>query len=131
MNENLRRHILGVFTVALLLAMASVPSFAHHSMSAYDSSRSVTLKATITDFAWTNPHVQIHFEVRDQNGNVEAWMAECPSPSRLSRGGWSGETLKPGDQISITGNPAKDGAKEMRLQSVMLADGQQMTAYRR
>jgi hypothetical protein len=131
MIRNVRRDLLFAFTVAFLFAFASAPSFAHHSMSAYDSSRSVTLKATITEFAWTNPHVQIHFEVRDDNGNVEAWMAECPSPSRLSRGGWSEDTLKPGDQISITGNPAKDGAKEMRLQSVMLADGQQMIAYRR
>ena len=99
-------------------------------MSMYDQKRSVTLKATITEFAWTNPHVQIHFEVQNESG-VALWMAECPSPSRLSRSGWSGDTLKPGDQITIIGNPAKDGSNEMRLDQVVLPSGQEMTAYRR
>ena len=100
-------------------------------MSAYDFGRTVTMKATITKFDWTNPHVQIHFEVRDDNGNVSQWMAECPSPSRLSRAGWSEDTMKTGDQVTITGNPAKDGAKEMRINAVALPNGQEVTAYRR
>jgi hypothetical protein len=100
-------------------------------MSAYDSGRTLSLKATITKFDWTNPHVQIHFEVSDDNGNVSQWMAECPSPNRLSRGGWSEDTLKTGDQVTIIGNPAKDGAKEMRLNSVDLPNGQQIVAYHR
>jgi len=73
--------------------------------------------------------VQIHFEVRDDGGAVADWMAECPSPSRLSRAGWSEDTLKTGDEVTITGNPAKDGAKEMRLESVALSNGQQLRAY--
>lgn len=129
--KNAKLNGLSALTLGLFLVFASVPVFAHHSMSAYDSGRSVTLKATITNFSWTNPHVQIQFDVRDDNGNVVPWMAECPSPSRLSRGGWSESTLKTGDQVTITGNPAKDGAKEMRLDSVTLADGQQMIAYHR
>jgi hypothetical protein len=100
-------------------------------MSAYDSGRTVSMKATITKFDWTNPHVQIHFEVRDDNGSVSQWMAECPSPTRLSRAGWSEDTLKTGDQVTITGNPAKDGAKEMRLNAVALPNGQELTARRR
>lgn len=129
--KNLQWNGLRVSALSLFLAFACAPVFAHHSMSAYDSGRSVTLKATITNFAWTNPHVQIQFDVRDDNGNVVPWMAECPSPGRLSNRGWNENTLKPGDQVTITGNPAKDGAKEMRLGAVTLADGQQMTAYHR
>ena len=120
-----------VFAVLCSVMIASLPSYAHHSMSAYDFGRTVSLKATITKFDWTNPHVQIHFEVRDENGNVSQWMAECPSPNRLSRAGWSEDTLKSGDQVSITGNPAKDGANEMRLNAVRLPNGQEVTAYRR
>jgi hypothetical protein len=129
--RNTKLNGLSALALGLFLAFVSAPVFAHHSMSAYDSGRSVTLKATITNFAWTNPHVQIQFEVRDDNGNVVPWMAECPSPGRLSNRGWNENTLKPGDQVTITGNPAKDGAKEMRLGAVTLADGQQMTAYHR
>ena len=119
------------FVLLCVLAGASRPSLAHHSMSAYDSGRTVSLKATITQFDWTNPHVQIHFEVRDDNGNVSQWMAECPSPTRLSRAGWSEDTLKTGDQVTITGNPAKDGSKEMRLNAVALPNGQEIVAYHR
>lgn len=114
----------------LLLSVVTVPSFAHHSMSGYDFGRTLTMKATITNFAWSNPHVQIQFEVRDENGNTTAWMAEGPSPSRLSKRGWSGDTLKTGDQVTIIGNPAKNGGREMRLEEVTLADGQDMSAYR-
>jgi hypothetical protein len=120
----------------ILIALATLfpvcgQLFAHHSMSMFDQSRSVTLKATVTNFAWTNPHVQIQFQVQDEKGTVASWMAECPSPGRLSRTGWSGDTLKPGDQITIIGNPAKDGSNEMRLGQIVLPGGQQMTAYRR
>ena len=118
-----------IVTLLLSSLLAATSAFAHHSMSAYDSGRSLNLKATITNFDWTNPHVQIHFEVRDDNGDVSTWMAECPSPSRLSRAGWSEDTLKPGDQVTITGNPAKDGAKEMRLEGVALSNGQELRAY--
>jgi hypothetical protein len=124
-----RRRIFLLAALAVLLPAAR-PLFAHHSMSMYDKGRSVTLKATITEFAWTNPHVQIHFQVQNENG-VTLWMAECPSPSRLSKSGWSGDTLKPGDQITIIGNPAKDGSNEMRLDQVVLPSGQEITAYRR
>ena len=125
----MRRNLIGSAAALFLLAAVAGSTFGHHSMSAYDQSRSVTLKATITNFDWINPHVQIRFDVRDDNGNTSAWMAECPSPSRLAHAGWSEETLKSGDQVTITGNPAKDGAKEMRLNSVALANGQEMRAY--
>jgi len=124
-----KRNVLIVAALTGLLAAVCYPAFAHHSMSAYDSGRSVSMKATITNFDWTNPHVQIHFEVRDEGGAAADWMAECPSPSRLSRAGWSEDTLKTGDEVTITGNPAKDGAKEMRLESVALSNGQQLRAY--
>lgn len=125
----MKRHLLVIAGCSALVAAVSFPALAHHSMSAYDSGRSVSMKATITNFDWTNPHVQIHFEVRDDSGNVSTWMAECPSPSRLSRAGWSEDTLKSGEEVTITGNPAKDGAKEMRLESVALSSGQQLRAY--
>jgi hypothetical protein len=126
-----KRFFAVTFVLFCVFAAASRPSVAHHSMSAYDSGRTVSMKATITKFDWTNPHVQIHFDVRDDSGSVSQWMAECPSPNRLSRAGWSEDTLKTGDQVTVTGNPAKDGAKEMRLNAVALPNGQELTAHRR
>lgn len=114
----------------ILLALATIPALAHHSMSGYDFGRTLTMKASITTFAWSNPHVQIQFEVRDESGNATNWLAEGPSPGRLSKRGWNEDTLKPGDQVTIVGNPAKNGAKEMRLEEVTLADGQEISAYR-
>lgn len=127
----MKRTLLCLFSFSLGLVLLSSPVFGHHSMSMYDRGRSVTLKATVTNFAWTNPHVQIQFQVQDEKGNPAAWMAECPSPNRLAKAGWSGDTLKPGDQITIIGNPAKDGSNEMRLDQVILENGQEMAAYRR
>ena len=95
-------------------------------MSMYDMSQTITLKATVEDFDWSNPHVQIHFDVKDDKGTVEQWMAECPSPNRLTKTGWNKDTLKPQDEITITGNPTKDGSKSIRLGSVVLPDGQEL-----
>jgi hypothetical protein len=103
--------------------LASQPIFAHHSMSIYDMSQTITLKATIENFDWSNPHVQIHFDVKDEKGNVEEWLAECPSPNRMSRTGWYKDALRPQDEITITGNPTKDGSKSIRLEKVLFPNG--------
>jgi uncharacterized protein DUF6152 len=121
-----------LFGICLAVAtLISTPGLllAHHSMSMYDRDRVVTLKGTIVTFAWSNPHAQVHFESQDDKGNVETWTADCPSPSRLARAGWSMETLKPGDRVTIIGNQAKDGSNTMRLDRVVLPGGQEMSAY--
>ena len=114
------------FIMIACFLLTSRPSFAHHSMSIYDMSQTITLKATVADFDWSNPHVQIHFDVKGDKGTVEQWMAECPSPNRLTKTGWNKDTLKPQDEITITGNPTKDGSKSIRLGSVVLPDGQEL-----
>jgi hypothetical protein len=126
-----KRSLLAFFASSALVLLLSVPLFAHHSMSMYASDRSVSLKATVTHFAWGNPHTQIQFEVQDDQGVAEKWLAECPSPSRLSNAGWNSDTLKPGDQITIIGGAAKDGSHSMRLDRIVLADGRELGGYRR
>jgi hypothetical protein len=117
-----------VLTISLLI---SGPAFAHHSMSMYDSSRETTFKATISQFDWANPHAQITFTAPDEHGNIEKWVAEGPSPSRLANGGWSKESLKPGDQVTIVGNCNKNGSPTMRFVRVTLPNGQELQARRR
>lgn len=104
------------------------PVFAHHSMSMYDHDHDTTFKATIVQFDWINPHTQITFDVTDDHGNVVKWVAEGPGPTRLASHGWSKDTLKPGDQVTVVGNVNKDGSPTMGFKSVILANGQQLEA---
>ena len=104
-----------VLAMAVGLLMVSGTMFAHHSGSVYDAEHLVTLKGTVTAFKFINPHVQIHFEVKDENGNLVKWIAHTSPPSKMYRRGWKRNILKPGDQITVTGGPDKYGRKNMRL----------------
>jgi DNA/RNA endonuclease YhcR with UshA esterase domain len=109
---------------ALLLAPAEIS--AHHGSSNYDMSRSVSVKGTITEFAFINPHSAIHLQAKDDKGSVETWLIEADSPNNLARTGWTRKSLKPGDMVTIVGNRLKDGSKVMRLQKVIFADGREL-----
>jgi len=122
----MKTKLFACFVVITCLLLASRPLFAHHSMSIYDMSQTITMKATVADFDWSNPHVQIHFDVKDDKGNVEKWLAECPGPNRLSKTGWNKDSLKPQEEITITGNPTKDGSKSIRLGKVVLPNGEEL-----
>lgn len=125
----MKRRTLAITAFSCLTLLAAISVSAHHSMSGYDRSRTTTLRATIADFSWANPHVQVFFDVNQGSGGVEKWMAEMPSPSRLEKNGWSKETLRPGDQVTIVGNSAKDGGLTMRLQKIVFSDGRELAAY--
>lgn len=120
--------IVFLFVVLTISLAISGPVFAHHSMSMYDRGHDTTFKATITQFDWVNPHSQIIFNVADEHGNVEKWVAEGPGPNRLANHGWSKDSLKPGDQVTIVGNRNKDGSTTMRFEKVILPDGQELVA---
>ena len=109
--------------VVLLLVSSSLS--AHHSDSAYDTSQHLTMNGTVTEFDWTNPHVLIRFEVKDDKGKVESWIGEGSPPNTLSRSGWSRNSIKPGDQITVTGSPYRDGRKGIRIdaQRPLLVNG--------
>lgn len=122
---------MGVKRVALLfivfLAVFVLPAPAHHGGAAYDRSTTLMLKATVTDFKFINPHVQIYFDVTDDKGNVVHWSSESPEdPGMLSRQGWSRTIIKSGDKITVVGHPAKSGAKVLSLEKVILADGTEL-----
>jgi hypothetical protein len=119
-----------VFLLALLIAfpLISGPAWAHHSMSMYDRDKQVTFKAIITQFEFANPHAHITFTVAGENGNIQTWTAEGPGPNRLADRGWTKDTLKPGDQVTIVGNPNKDGSTTMRFVKVTLPNGQELEA---
>jgi hypothetical protein len=111
--------------VIAALIFAAAPAFAHHGTSEYDSSKSVSIHGTVVELEYVNPHALIVFDVKDENGQVSKWQAELQSPNLLSRRGWSRSTLKPGDDVIITGHPVKNGAHAMAAQKVVFADGRE------
>lgn len=125
---NTKPLFLFVFWVGLLTA--SYPIFAHHGSASYDSTKVTTVKGTVSEFRFVNPHVQILFDVTDAAGNAQKWIAEAVSVGNMSRDGWNKNTLKPGDQITTSGYAAKNGSHSMRLSKIVLSDGKTFTLER-
>jgi Family of unknown function (DUF6152) len=118
------------FFVALALVVSVVlialPLAAHHGDAIYDlTAKNVTLKGTVTEWVWANPHCVLRFDVTD-NGQVAHWVAETTAPPSLIQRGWTKESLKPGDQVTITVLPVKNGRTVGRLIEVLFPDGQKL-----
>jgi hypothetical protein len=104
--------------------LLSLAAQAHHGTGAsYDLTKQLTLKGSVTEFAWSNPHTQIYFDVKDDAGNVVHWAAEGGSPGVLAREGWSKHMMKAGDAITIIVSPGKTGAPVGVLIKLTLPDG--------
>jgi len=123
----MKNKLLAVLAVAVSLLVVSGPLFAHHSVTNYDREHPVTLTGTVTEFRFVNPHVLVIFEVKEEGGTVVTWAAGSAPPQRLYRAGWNTKTLKPGDQITITGAPHKEGKKEMSVIKLVGPTGQELT----
>ena len=107
-----------------VLAGMVVPALAHHSFAMFDRDKEVTLVGTVREFQWTNPHAFIEMDVPGANGaGAEKWSIELNSPNNLTRQGWKSSMLKPGDKISLTMNPLRDGKKGGLFVSIVLPDG--------
>ena len=116
-----------IYPVALGVVMLSVSGQAHHSSAAfYVVSASVTINGTVTQFRFINPHARVYLTVVDQNGESREWMAEGANAGVLRRVGWTGNELKPGDKITITGAPSRDGSPKVEWRVITLADGTQL-----
>ena len=110
--------------VALCTLVVSGSAFAHHGAIAYDAANPVTVTGTLTEFQFVNPHVLIWIDVKDPaTGKIVKWGGELTSPNHLVRAGWSKNTFKPGDQVTMTGSPSKTGAPSMAIRKIM-KDGQ-------
>jgi Family of unknown function (DUF6152) len=109
---------------ALALSAGSMPAAAHHSFAAqFDSAKPVTLTGKITKVEWYNPHVYFYIDVKDEKTNqVTNWAAEMNSPNSLMRLGWSRDSMKIDDIVTVQGSLAKDGSKLVNARSVVLAN---------
>ena len=103
------------------LLLAALPVLAHHSFKAeYDESQPITLKGAITKVIWNNPHVLMYLNVKGDNGKVAKWELELASPNGLMSQGWKVDSLKPGDQVSVSGFRARDGSNMANIRKVVL-----------
>ena len=111
------------FLAAMLGLLISAPVSAHHGSAAFDVGKQVVLKGTVTRWFWANPHCFLSFDVKGEDGAVTHWVAETSNPPDMINHGWSKETFKPGDEITATVEPVKNGRPAGRLLEVALPDG--------
>jgi hypothetical protein len=112
-----------------LLVAAAQSMSAHHSFAAeFDADKPVTLKGTVTKVEWTNPHIWVYLDVNDDQGRPQPWQCEGGPPNTLTRKGWSKESLKPSDEVTIDGVMAKDGSKTCNARQVKLPNGRSVFA---
>src|SRR5580658_8638530 len=115
--------------LALGLSIAPRQAFAHHSFAAeFDSKKPVTLTGAFTKLEWTNPHAHFYISVKDAGGGTTLWEFELASPNVLMRHGWTRNSLKPGDVVTVVGYQARDGSNLANARSVTLADGRTIFA---
>ena len=116
--------VLYLAIAVIVIAWALIAkSYAHHSFAMFDQSKQVTLKGTVREFQWTNPHAWIHLDVPNADGVKDTWQVELNSPNNLKRQGWKSSSIKPGDQVTLVLNPLKDGSKGGLFVSITLPDG--------
>jgi hypothetical protein len=109
---------------ALALSMAAPPASAHHSAAMYDRAHPRTLEGTVKAFEWANPHVWIQLVVANDEGGSDAWGVECTSVNFMTRRGWSRDTLKPGDKVTVVISPLRDGSRGGAFQNLTGLNGQ-------
>jgi len=124
------RTLLAPVVVALALVSSAVAVSAHHSWP-ISRGQLVTVKGTVTEFAWENPHPMITLEVRTDDGKVEKWLVGGPAINRMEANGWTKTTVKPGDLITGIGYQFADGQKILRLERVVFANGKALKLYGR
>lgn len=106
----MKTRLLAVLAMSAGVALLPSVCLPHHGSSAYDFTKLITVKATVTNLEWGNPHCILHFDAKDEKGAVTPWSLEMYNPLWMARAGWAKDTLKPGDEIVVTFHPAKNGS---------------------
>jgi len=114
------------FVLALVISGVAMPLVAHHGNAVYDDTRTITLKGTVTQWAWSNPHCILHLDVTDESGQVVSWIVETENPTSMFNIGWTKSSMKPGDQATVTAMPVKNGKPIGRIVDVLLPNGQKL-----
>jgi hypothetical protein len=123
----MRKRLIATFAVAASLIVSAQ---AHHSNAAFDLGKEITLKGSVTEWFWANPHCILQLDVKDEKGQVvEHWVTEGSNPPGMTNDGWSKTFLKSGDQVTVTVQPARNGKPFGRLVQIVLANGKTLSAF--
>lgn len=112
-----------IFVMVVGLLTLSVPMFAHHQGAEFDTTKQVTIKGTVTEWFWANPHCFLRLDVKDDNGEIVHWAVETQAPPNIVPSGWTKESFKPGDEVSVTLAPARNGKPLGSMRRAVLANG--------
>lgn len=122
----MRNKLAGVYIASAVLFMYSALLLAHHGNASFDE-KVITLKGTVTEWVWSNPHCFLKFDVKD-GGGVKNWAVETQNPTGMSQLGWERTSFKAGDEVTVTLQAVKSGAPIGKVQSVTFADGRVLRA---
>ena len=125
----LRRKMPVLAATAIALFIVSLPVLAHHGTAAFETGKMVTVKGTITDFQYLNPHAQVYFEAKNEKGEMEKWQGELTAPNKLNRAGWTKNTLKPGDSVTISGYGTKTGVHTIWIRELIGPTGEKLPLF--
>ena len=118
---------LGTLSTVAGLLLTTAHAWGHHSFAAeYDANKPITITGTVTKVEWMNPHARFYLDVKEGSGPMANWEFELGSPNGLMRAGWTRNSLKRGDVVTVEGSLAKDGAKLVNAQKITLSDGTQV-----
>lgn len=123
----MHKRIMASLAGGIALLGASCPALAHHGRANFDPTKVFTIMGTVSSFQFSNPHALLALDVKDDKGNIEHWVGEGTSPNMLVREGWNRKTIRPGDQITATGHPARNGSNSIRIEKIILPDGRELT----
>ena len=124
----MRNMTAAVSLAALCVLLVSVPLVAHHGAAALDTGKEVTLKGTVTEWIWSNPHCFLQFDAKDESGTVRNWAVETQNPTAMTQRGFSRTLFKAGDEVTVIIEPVKNGQPIGRLLTVVLPSGQKLVA---
>ncbi len=124
----MRTKYLIFWMTGMIALLAGTAASAHHGRAAYGN-EDVTLQATVTEFKFINPHVQIYFDVTSEAGELQHWQGEMTAPNKMARGGWTKQTLLPGDEIRITGRSTRNGGHSVVINEIIMPDGESIPLW--
>ena len=122
----MKAKLLTAFILVLAISTISVPVFAHHGNAVYDDTKTITLKGTVTQWVWANPHCILHLDVTDDSGQVVSWIVETENPTSMFNIGWTKTSFNPGDHVTVTALQVKNGKPIGRIVDALLPGGQKL-----
>ena len=122
----MRHRLIATFAMFVSLLILSPSLFAHHGAASFDTSKKVTVKGTVVEWFWANPHCFLRFDVKGEDGQTVQWVVETQSGPNITPLGYTKQTFKPGDEVTVTLTPVRNGKPLGRLLTVVLPNGKKL-----